>query len=126
MSRILVIDDNEETRGFLKVFLGRAGFEVMAAATGDEGIALHHARPADVVVADLLMPEKGGLETILELRREFPKLKVIAISGGFRKCTDTDLSLARTLDVDRTLAKPFAPEELLTRIQEVLAASEPA
>jgi DNA-binding response OmpR family regulator len=72
------------------------------------------------VVTDLLMPEKGGLETILELRREFPKLKVIAISGGFSRSTDADQALATTLGVDRTLAKPFAFEDLVARVKELL------
>ncbi|MBU6398959.1 MAG: response regulator [Verrucomicrobia bacterium] len=121
MARVLIIDDNAETRGFISLCLRRAGFEVLEAASGAEGIALYHETPADALVIDVLMPEKGGLETMMELRGEFPRLKVIAISGGFRKSTDADLSLARTLEVDRTLAKPFAPEDLIARIKEVLA-----
>ncbi|MHB8520142.1 MAG: response regulator [Limisphaerales bacterium] len=120
MRSILVIDDNEETRAFLKLVLNRHGYEVRTAAGGDEGLALFEDAPADVVIVDVLMPIKGGLETIVELRHDHPGVRLIAISGGFNKSTDQDPSLADALGVHRTCAKPCAPDDLLRAVREVL------
>ncbi|MBU6400633.1 MAG: response regulator [Verrucomicrobia bacterium] len=119
-ARVLVIDDEEDLRALLKEALTDAGYTVADAATGDEGIALYRASPADLVITDVLMPKKVGLETIMELKRDFPDAKVIAISGGFNRRTDSDSTLAKTLGVDRTLSKPFSPETLLRVVREVL------
>src|SRR5688572_234064 len=84
MQRILVIDDDEQVRALLYEILDRAGFKVVEATNGVEGLKLYRAQPADLVITDLIMPEKEGVETILELRREFPDVRVVAISGGGR------------------------------------------
>jgi DNA-binding response OmpR family regulator len=82
MSRILVIDDDEQIRGMLRQVLGCEGYEVVEASNGKDGMALFRAAPADLVISDILMPEQEGLQTIRELRREFPTVKIITISGG--------------------------------------------
>ncbi|MHB8521284.1 MAG: response regulator [Limisphaerales bacterium] len=115
-----MIDDEAELRALLKEALVDAGHDVVDAASGDEGIALYRVTPADVVITDVLMPNKVGLETILELKRDFPNARVIAISGGFNRRTDNDTALAKTLGVDRTLAKPFSTETLLQVVRDVL------
>lgn len=120
MARLLLIDDEAELRGLLKEALTDAGHEVADAASGDEGIALYRVAPADVVITDVLMPNKVGLQTILELKRDFPNARVIAISGGFNRRTNNDTALAKTLGVDRTLAKPFSAETLLQVVRDVL------
>jgi DNA-binding response OmpR family regulator len=120
MARILIIDDNAQLREMLNLMLTQAGYEVVEAGSGAMGIKLYKEKPADVVIIDILMPEKGGLETIVEFKRDFPAAKLIGISGGFQKKTDQDSALADLLGVERTLAKPFAPEELLKNIREVL------
>jgi DNA-binding response OmpR family regulator len=120
MARILIIDDNAQLREMLDLMLVQAGHEVAEAGTGEMGVKLYKEKPADVVIMDILMPEKGGLETILELKRDFPNAKVIGISGGFQKKTDETKTLAELLGIERTLSKPFAPEELLKAIREVL------
>lgn len=120
MARILIIDDNAQLREMLNLMLVQAGHEVAEAGTGEMGVKLYKEKPADVVIVDILMPEKGGLETIVELKRDFPNAKVIGISGGFQKKTDQSQTLAELLGIQRTLSKPFAPEELLKAIREVL------
>lgn len=120
MARILIIDDNAQLREMLNLMLVQAGHQVAEAGSGELGVKMYKANPADVVVVDILMPEKGGLETIVELKRDFPNAKVIGISGGFQKKTDENRTLADLLGIDRTLAKPFAPEDLLKTIKEVL------
>jgi DNA-binding response OmpR family regulator len=120
MARILIIDDNAQLREMLNLMLTQAGHEVAEAGSGELGVKLYKEKPAEVVVVDILMPEKGGLETIVELKRDFPNAKVIGISGGFQKKTDESGTLAELLGIERTLSKPFAPEELLKAIREVL------
>jgi DNA-binding response OmpR family regulator len=120
MARILIIDDNAQLREMLNLMLTQAGYEVVEAGTGEMGVKLYKEQPADLVIVDILMPDKGGLEIILELKRDFPNAKLIGISGGFQKKTDQNQSLAELLGVQRTLSKPFAPEELLKNVREVL------
>ncbi|MEP6662970.1 MAG: response regulator [Verrucomicrobiota bacterium] len=120
MARILIIDDNTQLREMLNMVLTQAGHQVVEASGGEMGVQLYKQNPADVVVLDILMPEKGGLETIEELKKDFPDVKLIGISGGFQKKTDVNNSLAELLGVERTLAKPFAAEELLKIINSIL------
>ncbi len=122
MARILIIDDNAQLREMLNLMLAQAGHEVAEAGSGEMGVKLYRETPADLVIVDILMPEKGGLETIVELKRDFPNAKLIGISGGFQKKTDENHTLAELLGVERTLSKPFASEELLKAVGDVLAA----
>jgi DNA-binding NtrC family response regulator len=121
MARILIIDDDEQMRLMLQQMLTRAGHRVDPAANGLEGLALYRSHPADLIITDLIMPEKEGLETIIEFRREFPLAKIIAISGGGRVGSMDFLPLARRLGAARTLAKPFEREQLVEAVEEVLS-----
>lgn len=122
--KILLVDDNDGLRLVLSRLLVRAGYEVQEARHGGEAITRHRQNPADVVVTDLIMPEKEGLETILELKRMQPRLRIIAMTGGGRVNARDYLTLAGALGAARTLAKPFSDTELLGAIQEVLAAPD--
>lgn len=105
----------------LEITLTRAGHEFVEADAGEMGLRLYKESPADLVIVDIILPKKGGLETIQELQRDFPKAKFIGISGGFQKKTDSNMALAELLGIQRTLSKPFTSEELLKMITEVLA-----
>ena len=120
MARILIIDDNAQLREMLNLTLTLVGHQVQEAAGGEAGVKLYKANPVDLIIVDILMPEKGGLETIVEMKREFPNVKIIGISGGFQKKTDATHTLADLLGVERTLSKPFASEELLKAVDEIL------
>jgi CheY-like chemotaxis protein len=120
MQRILVIDDDEQMRALLRDILERAGYEVTEAQHGLEGLKLFRARPADLVVTDLIMPEKEGVETILELRAEYPEVPIIAVSGGGRNGPRDYLEIAARLGARRTVAKPFTRQEILVAVQQSL------
>jgi len=122
MKRILLIDDDEFFRDFVQQLLTRAGYEVLPAANGREGLKLFGQSPVDLVLTDLIMPEKEGLETIMAMRRQQPEARIIAISGGNRVNADTCLDMAAKLGARRTLQKPIDSDELLRAVQETLAA----
>jgi DNA-binding response OmpR family regulator len=120
MARILVIDDHEPLRDMLKQALEESGHTVKTAADGGEGLELFGAWPAQIVITDILMPDKEGIQTIMELRRAQTRVKIIAISGGGTLGPETYLNMARELGADRTLAKPFSLDELEKVISELL------
>src|SRR5215831_7102565 len=97
MARILVIDDEDPIRRLLRAALEQRGHQVVEARQGKEALDLHRSQPVELVITDILMPEKDGLEVIMALRREAPQLKVIAISGGGRFRQTEALELAEPL-----------------------------
>ena len=118
--RILLIDDESEIRKlFIKKLAGR-GYEIIEACDGKEGIKLYHETRPDLVITDLVMPEKEGIETITELKREFPDVKIIAISGGGRNAPDAYLQLAKNLGAERTFLKPIDWPELIKTVRVLL------
>lgn len=121
MAHILVIDDEAPIRAMLQQVLERSGHEVAVATEGAEGLTLFRAKPADLVITDIFMPEKEGIETILELRKQSPQTKIIAISGGGRAGKLDFLTTAKNLGAHQTLAKPFERQELLDAVNAVLA-----
>lgn len=122
MPRILVIDDSTGMRLLLKRILTSAGYEVQEAADGQVAVDLYAERPSDLVITDIVMPGKEGLETIMELRRRNPKVRIIAISGGGSGGYGVGeyLKTARLLGASGVLAKPFTPEQVLKAVAEAL------
>lgn len=118
--RVLVVDDDEQIRLVMRRSLERAGYEVFEMSDGSHATAVVRERRPDVVLTDIIMPEKEGLETIRELRREFPELAIVAMSGGGRIDHHTYLGLARKLGAAATLAKPFMPQDLIATVRRVL------
>lgn len=120
MSHILVVDDEPQVRAMLGMFLRRNGFEVTEAEDGEQALRIAASSSIDLIVLDLIMPGKEGLETLMALRREEKSPKVIVVSGG-AKTVDTDfLPVAKKLGADATLKKPFRNEDLLEAIQKLL------
>lgn len=120
MRHILLVDDDEQFRSMLSESLRRADYEVTEACDGREGLKLYRDRPADLIITDLIMPEKEGLETIQEFRRDYPAAKIIAISGGSRHGSFDYLKLAQAFGARHVLAKPFPREQILEVIKQVL------
>jgi YesN/AraC family two-component response regulator len=120
MARILVIDDEQLARFTMREILETAGHEVEEAKNGDQGISSQKAQPFDVVITDIIMPEKEGVQTIIELRRDFPSLPIIAISGGGRTRNLDFLKIAERYGAKRILAKPFSEDELLDAVNTCL------
>lgn len=119
MPRVLVVDDDDDVRELLRQMLERAGYEVSAAADGRQGIAEYRRSAADLIVLDIVMPEKEGLETIMELRRDDPEVKIIAISGGGRIGPQSYIEVARALGAQRTFSKPLDRKDFLAAVREL-------
>jgi CheY-like chemotaxis protein len=120
MARILVIDDDDTVRLSIRLALEDAEHEVDEAPDGAAGMARLKVQPADLVVTDIFMPEKEGLETIDEIRHDYPDAKIIAISGGGRMEPQDYLEIARQLGADRALLKPFDIQLLVDTVAELL------
>jgi DNA-binding response OmpR family regulator len=121
MSRILLVDDDLALRSMLKLGLESLGYSVVEASDGREGLRLFKDAGIDVVLTDLIMPEKEGIELIMELKRLPGKSpKIIAMSGGGHIAASSHLNIARILGVKRMLAKPFGLEELHMAIEAEL------
>lgn len=121
MPRVLVIDDDEQIRSLLRAILEREGYEVETAADGAQGLNFFRKDPADLVITDILMPEKEGLETIRELCDEFPDVKIIAISGGGSLAhPEVYLELCKKFGALRTFQKPVDRHELVTAVREII------
>jgi DNA-binding response OmpR family regulator len=118
-AKILVIEDDAEVRDYLQSLLVRAGYDVRVAENGSQGVLMQESDPVDLVITDIIMPEKDGIETILDLRRGNPDLKVIAISGGGRLAPDNYLHSARLLGADETVKKPFSNQEFLATVKRL-------
>lgn len=118
MAQILIIEDDPEIRTLLERALKIAGHEVVVAVDGREGVDQYLAKPADLVITDLYMPNQDGLETIIDLRRRSPDVPIIAMSG--RPAADTMLAIAGNLGAVEILQKPFAVEDLLAAVGRAL------
>lgn len=121
MARILVIDDDYQIRDMLSQILEQAGYDVEVAPDGAVGVNMYRENPADLIITDILMPEKEGWETITELRRDFPDVRIIAISGGGEKTGPYSyLMLAKRFGAEHVFTKPVKKEELLRAIRGML------
>jgi CheY-like chemotaxis protein len=123
MSRhVLVIDDDRIVRDALRQVLQKAGYSVTCAADGVRGLAAFRENRPDLVITDIIMPEKEGIETIIEIRAQAPDLPILAISGGARIGNADFLQIAKRLGATDVLPKPFEPKELLAKVEACLAA----
>jgi DNA-binding NtrC family response regulator len=120
MALILVIDDDTNLRTLLKRFLEKAGYDVMEASNGSVALEMQRANPAELIITDIFMPEKEGTEFIMDMSIEFPKVKVIAMSGGGNVADVDFLSLAKNLGALKTFQKPFKQAEILAAVEELL------
>lgn len=120
MARVLIVDDDDQVRTVFRKALESGGYQVTEAPNGRIGARLYRESPFDLVIMDLIMPEQEGLETITALRRDFPEVKIIAISGGGRGTATDYLSVARMLGAKLSLEKPITPGALLHEVDQVL------
>jgi len=120
MARILIIDDEPQIRSMLKLMLEREGYEVVEAPDGVEGIKVYRQNPADLIITDLIMPNKDGIGMIIDLKKEFPDVNIIAMSGGGLNKPDGYLKGAKKLGAACTLTKPIDREEMLKAVNDIL------
>jgi CheY-like chemotaxis protein len=124
MKNILVIDDDFSVRRCIRDMLVQAGYSVLEAENGIVGLGKFRHNKVDLVIIDLFMPEKEGIETIIELRKDFPDLKILAISGGIPGYgPDHFLNIAQKLGADSSLDKPFTMQQLLSTVKRLLLPS---
>lgn len=121
MANIIVIDDDELVRVTVRQILEKDGHLVAEAETGLIGLQKIAANLPDLVVTDIIMPDKEGIETILEIRKKYPKLKVIAMSGGGRLGRMSVLDVAKKFGADAVIAKPFDRQKFVETVKQVLA-----
>ncbi len=120
MAHILIIDDEPQIRIMLQKLLESEKYKVTVAANGKEGIKRYHENPADLIITDLIMPDKEGLETIGELKKAYPDVKIIAMSGGGKGKPDGYLRMAKQLGAMQTFVKPIMKEALLKSIKSLI------
>ena len=121
MAHILIIDDDEQVRLVLQKMLVRAGYEVVSAANGKQGIRIFNENPTDLVITDILMPVMPGSRLISILREEHPNVKIIAISGGgSMNQPEGFLNLASDLGAHQILTKPIKFEDLIAAVEAAL------
>ena len=116
------MDDDELLRAMLRQMLESQGYEVIDAQNGKEGMKLYRMKPADLIITEIIMPEKEGIEVIRELRSEFSRVKIIAMTKASTIGRNTYLlEVAKMLGAQFTFKKPFKREELLDVVRKSLA-----
>ena len=123
MTRILLVDDDDLSRGAVHRMLERAGYVVWSTGQGSQAVVRYQTDPVDLVITDLIMPDKDGLELIQELRKADPNVRILAISGGGRVGADEYLSVARKFGALEVLPKPFSGQELKQAVERSLSSA---
>jgi len=129
MGSILIIDDEEDIRDALQMVLESVGHDVKVASNGNEAVELQRGEPADLIITDIIMPGKDGIDTIKEIRQEFPGIRIIAISGGGGVqpteyvpeaiTTTAYLAAAKEAGADIVFTKPFEREDLIQAVDDL-------
>jgi DNA-binding response OmpR family regulator len=120
MNKILLIDDDDHFREMFAELLKREKYEVIETNDGRHAVQLYENHQPDLVITDIIMPDKEGIETILDLRKKFQDIKIIAISGGGRTNAMDNLRSARLLGANLTFEKPFDNREILGAIKGLI------
>jgi len=118
MSRIMVADDEENIRYLLRKMLTAEGYEVLEAGGGNEVMSKMQGNEPEILIIDIIMPDKGGIETIMELQAEYPKLKFIIITGKVSTETAVLQKLANQFGVKHIISKPFTKEQIIEAIKD--------
>jgi len=117
---ILIVDDDDMLRSYVKELLKLNNYIVSEAADGKEGLREFKENTPDLVITDIIMPDKEGLEIILEMKKKRPEVKIIAISGGGRISPDSYLECAAHFGASRIFQKPFKQKEIITAVKELI------
>ena len=120
MVKVLVADDEDMVRMVVKQTLVKAGIDVVEASNGREALEMQASDPSDVLITDIIMPEQEGIETIVQMRKDYPDLPIIAMSGGGRIGATDYLQAAKEFGARHVLEKPFDRKELLLAVQDCL------
>jgi DNA-binding response OmpR family regulator len=124
MARILIIEDDSNIRHVYSLILKGENHDVQQAENGKVGLQLQSKNPFDLIITDLHMPEKEGLETIMEIRKDYPETKIIAMSAGVKYSVSDMLKFAEKFGADRVLEKPIPNQVLKDSVRELLGEIE--
>jgi len=116
MKNILVVDDNQMMRKLIRNLFHGEEYEIMEATNGMEGLDFVKQNPIDLIITDIVMPKMEGIELIMNIRRDFPKIKIIAISGG----KPYYLYMAKKLGIDGIFTKPLNHHAFLQAVKKVI------
>ena len=120
MSTILIADDEEKVRRLISKMLKESGFDVIEACNGNECLSMYNTQSPDLVLIDIIMPEKDGITTIKQIKSEDRLVKVVAMSGGLVMTPDAYLDEAREIGADYVIPKPLDRRQLIDTIQILL------
>jgi CheY-like chemotaxis protein len=116
-ARVLIVDDNKDMRESTRYLLQLIGYDAEVASDGQQAMEIHRMRPVQILLTDIFMPGKDGIETIEAFRRQWPEIKIVAMSGGGAVATRDYLDVAPDIGADATLRKPFSLESLQQVLQ---------
>ncbi|MGO8917062.1 MAG: response regulator [Stellaceae bacterium] len=122
---VLVIDDSKTIRRSVETLLTEAGYSVVVAGHGDEGTRLWQEIAPELIITDVMMPERDGIELMMEIRRHRPQAKILAMTGFHHSGSVDFVEMLRRLGADDVLIKPFAPEVLLTKVDRLVSLPTP-
>jgi len=120
MKKILVVDDDDLIRDLIYEILEPNGYQILLADNGNKALEILDREEVDLIITDIIMPDKEGIETIIDIKKKLPRAKIIAMSGGGQLDANSYLSIAKKLGVKATITKPFDPAKLIRTIEEVL------
>ncbi|MBF0449645.1 MAG: response regulator [Candidatus Magnetomorum sp.] len=121
MPHILIVDDDISIQKMLKIFFENKKYSVSLASNGREAVYKQSKNPADIILTDIFMPEKEGLETIREIREKHPQTKIIAMSGGaFYRAPNDYLTIAKKIGADDVICKPFELKQVYEKILQLI------
>jgi len=121
--RVLVVDDSADIRGMLQAQLEMEGFEVATAPDGARALALLGRQRTDLIITDLFMPDKDGIETILGIREKYPAVQIVAMSGWDSRQGSDYLKVAREIGAVRTVKKPFELTDIVKIVRDLMPPS---
>jgi DNA-binding response OmpR family regulator len=124
MPRILVTDDDADLRSTLERFLHLSGYEVEVGRDGLDGAQKLTQKEYALLITDIVMPNQEGLESIIQARKRYPALKIIAMSGASKTSTEVYLRVAKNVGADHVFAKPFQPKEMLAKVKELIGPAD--
>lgn len=124
MQRVLIIEDDPHVRALFAEVLGDEGYDVEVAADGEEGLDAYSRNPPDIVISDIFMPEKTGIEVAVDVWRRHPDAKIIFVSGVLKGQVNAGY-LREQLGAVRVLEKPVSPDALVNAVQQALAEKPP-
>ncbi|MGR3179554.1 MAG: response regulator [Candidatus Anammoxibacter sp.] len=120
MKKIVIVDDDVELRTTLIMVLGKAGYDVSGLEDGSVLNGFLQNQPVDLIITDLFMPDKDGFEIIMDCRKNFKDIKIVAMTGGHDRITTDFLKPAKFMGANHTIKKPFDCEEIVDIVKSLI------